>query len=90
MEEGIEHFKNGLALPDVPQQEQLGLWFELGNAHELLGKPNEALVWYAKVEEVDASFRDATARIERIGRPKTEEQESDEFDVMFDNLIVKE
>lgn len=89
MEPGIEHFK--LALRSGPNaEEELGLWFEIGNAHELLGKNMEALVWYEKVEEKNPAFRDVAERIERLGVSHTPEQEADEFDEMFDNMIVKD
>ena len=89
MDQGIEHVK--LALESNPKpDEELGLWFEMGNAFELLGKNLEALVWYEKVEERDARYRDIAQRIERLGTARTPEQESDEFDQMFDNMILKE
>lgn len=89
MEPGIEHFK--LALGEKPNaDEELGLWFEIGNSHELLGKNMEALVWYEKVEEKNATFRDVALRIERLGVSRTAEQESDDFDDLFDNMILKE
>ncbi|HEX2677894.1 MAG TPA: tetratricopeptide repeat protein, partial [Polyangiales bacterium] len=89
MEPGVDHFKRALASKPNPEEE-MGLWFEIGNAHELLGKNMEALVWYEKVEERNPSFRDVAQRIERLGVSRTAEQESDEFDEMFDNMIVKE
>ena len=89
MELGIGHLKHALEENPRPEEE-LGLWFEMGNAYELLGKNMEALVWYEKVEERDPRFRDVVQRIERLGTARTPEQESDEFDEMFDNMILKE
>ena len=40
--------------------------------------------------ELNPGFRDVTARIERLGVVKSEKEEVDEFDAMFDNMIVKE
>lgn len=89
MELGIDHLK--LALDENPKpEEELGLWFEMGNAYELLGKNTDALVWYEKVEERDPRFRDVVQRIERLGTARTPEQESDDFDEMFDNMIMKD
>ncbi|HET8934849.1 MAG TPA: tetratricopeptide repeat protein [Polyangiales bacterium] len=89
MDPGIEHLK--LALEDNPKpDEEIGLWFEMGNAYELLGKNLEALIWYEKVEERDSRYRDVAQRIERLGTARTPEQESDDFDQMFDNMILKE
>jgi tetratricopeptide (TPR) repeat protein len=89
MELGIEHFKHALAENPKPEEE-LGLWFEMGNAYELLGKNTDALVWYEKVEERDPHFRDVIQRIERLGTARTPQQEADEFDEMFDNMILKD
>jgi tetratricopeptide (TPR) repeat protein len=89
MDLGIDHFRFALSASPSPPEE-IGLWFEMGNAHELLGKNMEALVWYEKVEERDSSFRDVALRIERLGTARTPEQESDEFDEMFDSMILKD
>jgi len=89
MDPGIDHLK--LALESDPKpEEEIGLWFEVGNAHELVGKNLEALIWYEKVEERDARYRDVAQRIERLGTARTPEQEADDFDQMFDNMILKE
>jgi tetratricopeptide (TPR) repeat protein len=89
MEQGLDNLK--LALEENPKpDEELGLWFEMGNAYELLGKNVEALVWYEKVEERDPRYRDVAQRIERLGTTRTPEEEADEFDEMFDNMIIKD
>jgi tetratricopeptide (TPR) repeat protein len=90
MDNAIKHFKLALASPDRKAEEEVDLWFEIGNANELLGKASEALVWYEKVEERNPSFRDVALRIERLGVKKSPQQETDEFDQMFDDMIVKE
>ena len=89
MELGIQHIKQALQENPRPEEE-LSLWFEMGNAFELLGKKMEALVWYEKVEERDPRFRDVVQRVERLGTARTPEQESDDFDEMFDNMILKD
>jgi tetratricopeptide (TPR) repeat protein len=90
LDEGIAHFARALAAPGITPQEELDLWFEMGNAHELLGKRNDALVWYEKVDERRPGFREANQRIERIGKPHSPQEETEEFDELFDNLIAKE
>jgi tetratricopeptide (TPR) repeat protein len=89
MEPGVAHFQAALESKPTPEEE-IGLWFEMGNANELLGKNMDALVWYEKVEERNPGFRDVQQRIERLGTARTPEQEADEFDEMFDNMILKE
>lgn len=89
MQDGISHFMQALSLPGSSAQEQLDLWFELGNAHELLGDGAEALTWYRQVQAHDPGFRDVAARIERLDTPEPP-AEVDEFDAMFDNMIMKD
>jgi tetratricopeptide (TPR) repeat protein len=90
MEPAIEHFQLALQSDQRTPDEELTLWFEIGNAYELLGKASEALVFYEKVEEASPGFRDVALRIERLGIKKTDQQETDEFDEMFDSMIVKD
>lgn len=84
----IEHFKGALAAPHNASDE-LGLWFELGNAYELLGKLADARDYYTKVNAVDAGFRDVAARLQRVSKQKPKD-EGDEFDSLFDNMILKD
>jgi tetratricopeptide (TPR) repeat protein len=90
LELGVAHFRDALGTPGITPDEEIGLFFEMGNAYELLGKSSEALIWYEKVDERNPGFRDVHARIERLGKPPTMQQETDEFDEMFDNIIAKE
>jgi len=90
MEPAIEHFKQALTSPNLAPEAEMELWFEIGNALELLGNASDALVWYEKVEERNPQYRDVAARIERLGTVKTQNQEVDEFDAMFDNMIAKD
>jgi tetratricopeptide (TPR) repeat protein len=89
MDVSVEHLK--LALLEKPRpEEELSLWFELGNAFELMGKNLDALDWYEKAAARDANFRDVSQRVARLSSARTPEQEADEFDEMFDNMILKE
>ncbi len=47
----IEHFRAGLQAPQRTEHEELGLYFEIGNAYELLGDIGEALYYLQKVEK---------------------------------------
>jgi tetratricopeptide (TPR) repeat protein len=90
MAPALEHFVAALNSPGRTPDEEITLWFEIGNAYELLGRASEALVYYEKVEELNPGFRDVAARIERLGVTKSAKEEVDEFDTMFENMIVKD
>ena len=90
MPPALEHFIAALNSPGRTPDEEITLWFEIGNAYELLGRASEALVYYEKVEELNPGFRDVAARIERLGVTKSAKEEVDEFDTMFENMIVKD
>jgi tetratricopeptide (TPR) repeat protein len=62
----IEHFREGLQSPQRTEHEELGLYFEMGNAYELLGDIGEALYYLQKVEKHDPTFRNVRARVQSI------------------------
>ncbi|MDH5676089.1 MAG: tetratricopeptide repeat protein, partial [Myxococcales bacterium] len=90
MAPAVAHFEQALAVPACTPSQQLDLLFELGNAYDLLGKASDALIYYEQVEERDANFRDVQARIERLGTITSDSDEVDEFDQMFDDMILKD
>jgi tetratricopeptide (TPR) repeat protein len=87
--EAVAHYEKGLASPHE-DPEETELCFELGHAHELLRMGPEALEYYRKVAEKDPGFRDVKRRIDRLSGGGTPDAEIDEFDVLFDDLIVKD
>lgn len=62
----IDHFRAGLQAPQRTEHEELGLYFEIGNAYELLGDIGEALYYLQKVEKHDPSFRNVRMRVQAI------------------------
>jgi tetratricopeptide (TPR) repeat protein len=66
VEEAVAHFEKGLAAPTRSAREELGLFFELGNAHELLRDAAAALRYFRQVESVDPGFRGVADRIRRL------------------------
>jgi len=88
--EAISHFKKGLYADTKTEREELGLYFELGNAYELLHDPKEALYYYQKVEKRDPTFRDVVKRIQNLARPAAPAPppaEQDDIDRAFDDLM---
>ncbi len=93
--EGIIHYKKGLYAPNKTDREELGLYYELGRAYELLGDPKEALYYYEKVKKRDATFRNVDERIDALARPAPAQSvvaanPADDIDAVFDDLMGKE
>jgi len=91
--EAISHFKKGLYAEQKTEREELGLYFELGHAYELLHDPKEALYYYQKVQKRDPTFRDIGSRIDALTRPQPPqnpgalELAQDDIDAAFDDLM---
>ena len=88
---GISHFKRGLNAEQKTDREELGLYFELGQAYQLISDTNEALYYYRKVEKRDPEFRQVRSRIAEVqGVPALHEVAPlgrEELDRAFDDLL---
>jgi pilus assembly protein FimV len=88
--EAISHFKKGLYAESKTDREELGLYFELGHAYELLHDPKEALYYYQKVQKRDPGFRDVNRRIQNLSQPGgsgAPPMAPDDIDRAFDDLM---
>jgi pilus assembly protein FimV len=91
--EAIVHFKKGLYADAKNEREELGLYFELGHAYDLLHDAKEALYYFQKVQKRDPSFRDVAKRIQKIAQPQaaqakgTTPMNPDDIDRAFDDLV---
>ncbi len=91
--EASTHFKKGLYADHKTEREELGLYFELGHAYELLRDPKEALYYYQKVQKRDPGFRDVDRRIANLAKPQASAVPAapalgqDDIDAAFDDLM---
>lgn len=91
--EAVAHFKKGLYVEHKTEREELGLYYELGRAHEMLHDVEEALSYYQKVFERDRSFRDVHERIEALthsiakGSGMTHGASGEDLDAVFDHRM---
>lgn len=89
----IEHFRRGLQAPQRTEHEELGLYYEIGNAYELLGDLAEALYYFQKVEKRDPGFRDIPQKLMALhgyapSAPRSTPAPSvEDFDRAFDDLV---
>jgi tetratricopeptide (TPR) repeat protein len=93
--EGIVHYKKGLYADHKTDREELGLYYELGRAYELLGDAKEALYYYEKVKKRDPTFRGVDDRIDALARPAPAQSvvaanPADDIDAVFDDLMGKD
>jgi tetratricopeptide (TPR) repeat protein len=89
--EAIGAFKKGLYVEQKSEREELGLYFELGNAYELLNDAREALYYYQKVLKRDPDFRDVKNKIRALSQPRSGASKpavhEDDVDRAFDDLL---
>lgn len=90
--EAIGAFKKGLYVEQKTEREELGLYYELGNAYELLNDSREALYYYQKVQKRDPDFRDVKGKIRALTQPRSggaarPSVQEDDVDKAFDDLL---
>ncbi len=91
--EAIVHFKKGLYADHKSEREELGLYFELGAAYELLHDPKEALYYYQKVQKRAGNFRNVGEKIKQLAAPKPKAPSKgpppsiEDVDRAFDDLM---
>jgi tetratricopeptide (TPR) repeat protein len=91
--DAISHFKKGLYCDTKSEREELGLYYELGAAYELLHDPKEALYYFQKVQKRDGGFRNVAARIRTLAQPRPAppppptKSATDDVDRAFDDLM---
>jgi tetratricopeptide (TPR) repeat protein len=62
-------FIRGLHAEQKSPDQELALYYELGNIHDMRHNPGEALYYFQKVVKRDAKFRDVSARVKAL-QPK--------------------
>ncbi len=94
--DAISRFKHGLYAEAKTDREELGLYFELGNAYELLQDPREALYYFEKVAKRAPEFREVQSRIASLTNPGDPTPATpdglilDDVDAAFDDLLGDE
>ena len=95
--DGVSHFEQALALPEVPSEQQIGLHFDLGRAYEQQGDLERARTAYEVVAASDPDFGGVDERLAELecrkGRDgaealaaKPEEETFESFDDRIENV----
>lgn len=97
IEAGIDALIRGLHASHKTVEQELALTYEIANAYEMRGLPEQALYYFQRVARMSPSYSDprgsVAERLRRIDVPKPAaravgaEMIADEFDAAFDDLL---
>jgi tetratricopeptide (TPR) repeat protein len=87
----IPWFEQALTAPLRSDREEMGLFYELGNAYEFINDPIRALDYFRRAQNRDPRFRDVQERVRRLtphaSRSNATVPEMDDVDRAFDELL---
>jgi tetratricopeptide (TPR) repeat protein len=95
LELAAEAYKRALEATQKTVEQEMALYYDLGNVYEMKRSNDEALYFFQKIARRDPGFRDIKDRIEALqpkAPPKPPPQsravnDDDEFDRVFDDLF---
>lgn len=64
--DAVHHLEQALSTPELAENRKVGIYFDLGRAHEASGDLGRAEGVYLEVEALDASFPGLRARLESV------------------------
>jgi tetratricopeptide (TPR) repeat protein len=90
-----EAYKHALESEKKTVEQEMALYYDLGNVYEMKGSNDEALYFFNKIARRDPGYRDVKDRIEALmpqAPPKPQPQsravnDDEEFDRVFDDLF---
>jgi hypothetical protein len=59
----ITWFTRALETPQISDEEQHGIWYEIAQAHELLGDSDSAARYFEQIYAENVDFRDVASRV---------------------------
>lgn len=85
-------FLEALAAGQRTVEQELALYYELGNIYEAEGQPKDALYYFRKIAAKDPTFRDVGERIVALGGApaapaRAGDALGDDFDAVFDEVV---
>jgi tetratricopeptide (TPR) repeat protein len=89
----VKAYLRGLEAPQRTPDQELALWYDLGNVYEMKGVNKEALAYFEKVALRDPRYRGVAERIAALqpgARPASGTRavnEEEDFDRVFDDLF---
>jgi tetratricopeptide (TPR) repeat protein len=94
LDRAAEAYVRALSATQKTVEQEMSLYYDLGNVYEMKGKNQDALYYFQKIARRDPGYRDVTDRIQHLSpKPITQQQSNaravndDEFDRVFDDLF---
>lgn len=92
-----EAYVSALAAPIKSVEQEMNLYYDLGNVYEMKGLPKDALYHFQKIARRDPGYRDVRDRIDTLVPPQNNPSrepsgtravnDDDEFERVFDDLF---
>jgi tetratricopeptide (TPR) repeat protein len=92
LDRAAEAYVRALSAGQKTVEQEMSLYYDLGNVYEMKGKNQDALYYFQKIARRDPGYRDVTDRIAQLSPSPVQSQNSravndDEFDRVFDDLF---
>ncbi|MCG8422654.1 MAG: tetratricopeptide repeat protein, partial [Proteobacteria bacterium] len=92
LSEAIHQFKAGLHAPEIAEEEQLSLYYEIAVSYERIEDPKEALYFYELIQKRKHEYRDIPTRIAAIRHALEQSNSqaiSDDAEAAIDSLLAE-
>jgi tetratricopeptide (TPR) repeat protein len=96
LDRAAEAYVRALSAMQKTVEQEMSLYYDLGNVYEMKGKSQDALYYFQKIARRDPGYRDVADRIAQLSpRPAPQASSAqraandDEFDRVFDDLFHK-
>ncbi|MDF3070299.1 MAG: hypothetical protein K0R38_5900 [Polyangiaceae bacterium] len=94
LDRAAEAYVRALSAAQKTVEQEMNLYYDLGNVYEMKGKNQDALYYFQKIARRDPGYRDVSERIEHLSPKPLPSAASnaravndDEFDRVFDDLF---
>ncbi|HET9929835.1 MAG TPA: tetratricopeptide repeat protein [Polyangiaceae bacterium] len=95
LDQAAESYIKALAAPTKTVEQEMNLYYDLGNVYEMKSKAQDALYYFQKIARRDPGYRDVADRIAALLQEKPISEPSgtravnddDEFERVFDDLF---
>jgi tetratricopeptide (TPR) repeat protein len=94
LDRAAEAYVRALSAAQKTVEQEMSLYYDLGNVYEMKGKNQDALYYFQKIARRDPGYRDVSDRIRQLSPPapvhalnSQRAVNDEEFDRVFDDLF---